>query len=128
MKPLTVFFVLLATLFGNEGRQVYEKHCASCHLVMLPLDPIERGKVEMKAPTMRMVAMRLKHMIHIKSGDEDVQRAVIVGFIRYYLERPEEDYAICQERMIEDYGVMPPVMGLTDTEKEAVAQWLYDRY
>ncbi len=128
MKTFAALILAAAVLCGSDGDTVYKERCASCHLVMLPLEKKQREAAVMKAPTMRMVSMRLKNMIHIKSEDEDIHRAVIVGYIRYYLEKPDEDYALCMEKMLEKYGVMPPQTGLSDDEKEAVAHWIFDQF
>lgn len=126
-----MFLLLWVTaLSASDGYAVYEKYCASCHRVMLPLDEPARSKAfeQMKAPTMRMVAMRLKMMINIKNDDEDIQKKVTKAFIKEYIIEPDEDYVICMESMIDDYGIMPPVEGMSLEEKEAVAEWLWEQY
>ncbi len=128
MKGLWPAVILSTALFAADGERVYRERCASCHRIMLAPGESGHRDTGMKAPTMRMVAMRLKHVIRIHSGDEDIHRAVIVGFIKHYLEKPAEDYAVCMEEMIERYGVMPPQKGMTEEEKEAVADWVYDRF
>ena len=130
MKPFIATTLFTAALFGADGYEVYKKHCASCHMVMLPLDGPEREKMlaQMKAPTMRMVAMRLKMMIKIENEDEDIQRKVTKAFIKEYIEDPGEDYVICLPEMTEKYGVMTPVKGLSHDEKEAVAEWLWEQF
>jgi len=130
MKKFFASMLLTATLFGADGYEVYKKHCASCHMVILPLEGPEREKMQaqMKAPTMRMVAMRLKMMIKIDNEDEDIQKKVTKAFIKEYIEDPEEDYVICMPIMVEKFGVMTPVKGLTHDEKEAVAEWLWEQY
>jgi len=130
MKMLIASVLLAATLFGADGYDVYKRHCASCHMVMLPIDEPARGKMQnqMKAPTMRMVAMRLKMMIKIDNEDEDIQKKVTKAFIKEYIEDPSEDYVICMPIMIERFGIMTPVKGLTHAEKEAVAEWLWEQY
>lgn len=129
MKPLTASLLLAASLFASDGYEVYKKHCSSCHMVMLPLGKNRiQEQNNMKAPTMRMVAMRLKMMIKIENEDEDIQRKVTKSFIKEYIDDPDEDYVICLPEMVEKFGVMPPVKGLTNEEKEAVAQWLWEQF
>lgn len=129
MKPLIASLLLAGSLFAADGYDIYKKHCASCHLVMLPIDNGRtQAQQKMKAPTMRMVAMRLKMMIKIENEDEDVQRKVTKSFIKEYIDDPDEDYVICLPEMLEKFGVMPPVKGLTNEEKEAVAQWLWEQF
>ena len=83
---------------------------------------------KMKAPTMRMVAMRLKMMINIQNEDEDIQKKVTKAFIKEYIDDPNEDYVICMPIMVEKFGVMPAVPGLSNAEKEAVAEWVWDQF
>lgn len=130
MKPFATSLLLTASLFAADGYEVYRKHCASCHFVMLPLEEPARGEMtaKMKAPTMRMVALRLKMMINIQNEDEDIQKKVTKAFIKEYIDDPDEDYVICLPIMVERFGVMPPVPGLSNAEKEAVAEWLWEQY
>jgi len=130
MKTLLALPLLAAALSADEGFEVYQKHCASCHIVMLPTAEPERSAAyeRMKAPTMRMVAMRLKMMIKIDNEDEDIQKKVTKAFIKEYIVDPGEDYVICMQSMVDDYGIMPPVKGLSHDEKEAVAEWLWEQY
>lgn len=131
MKPLLASVLFATALFGSsEGYEIYQKHCASCHMVMLPLHEPERAekKAQMKAPTMRMVAMRLRMMINIKDENEDIQKKVIKAFVKEYIDDPDEDYVLCMPIMVEKFGIMPPVKGLTNAEKEAVAEWLWEQY
>lgn len=130
MKPVIGSLLIACALWGMDGYKVYQKHCASCHMIMLPLDEPERSQMakKMKAPTIRMVAMRLKAMINIKDEDEDIKKKVTKAFIKEYIDDPDEDYVICMDKMVEAYGVMKPVKGLTHEEKEAVAEWLWEQY
>lgn len=130
MKPLIASFMLCTSIFASEGYEVYKKHCASCHLVMLPVEEPARSKAfdTMKAPTMRMVSMRLKMMINIHNEDPFIQEKVTKAFIKEYIEYPDEEYAICMQKMLDDFGVMTPVKGLSHEEKEAVAQWLWEQF
>jgi hypothetical protein len=130
LKTVTILLLLASSLFAADGYEVYKQHCASCHMVMLSHKEPARTemKKQMKAPTMRMVAMRLKMMINIQNEDEDIQKKVTKSFIMEYIEYPDEDYVICMDIMIEKFGIMPPVKGLTYEEKEAVAEWLWEQY
>ncbi len=128
--PLILLAFISVMLFADDGYKVYKRHCSSCHMVALPYHEPDRtaAKKKMKAPTMRMVAMRLKTMINIQNEDEDIQQKVMKAFIKEYIVEPDEDYAICMQQMIERFGIMPPIEGLTHDEKEAVAQWLWEQY
>ena len=130
MKRTFLLLLCTASLYAADGYTVYRHHCASCHMVMLPhAEPARtEAKRRMKAPTMRMIAMRLKTMIRIHNEDEDIQQKVTKAFIKEYITEPDEDYAICMEEMIERFGIMPPVTKLSHEEKEAIAQWLWEQF
>ena len=130
MKPLFALTLLAASLCAADGFDLYKQYCASCHMVRLPLEEPARARAfeTMKAPTMRMVAMRLKMMINIHNEDEDIQKKVTKAFIKEYIDDPGEDYVMCLPEMVERFGVMTPVVGLSNAEKEAVAEWLWEQF
>ena len=75
------------------------------------------------------VANRIKHNVIIADGDEDIHRQVVIAFVKHYIEHPDIEYSMCDPMALEKFGQMPSLKGkLTDTQKQAVAEWLYDRF
>lgn len=75
------------------------------------------------------VSNRLKENVVIKDDDDDVKRRVIIAFIKDYIEHPSVQYSMCHPMALERFGTMPSLKGkLTEEEKQAVAEWVYDRY
>ncbi len=83
----------------------------------------------LKAPPMLEVSNRVKENIIIKDDDEDIHRRVVIAFIKDYIDNPSLDYSMCHAMAIERFGIMPSQKGkLDEAEKQAVAEWIYDRY
>jgi predicted transcriptional regulator len=84
---------------------------------------------KMKAPPMVEVSNRLKENIQTADEEEDVNRYLFILFVKDYIVNPNLDNSMCNAGAIEKFGTMPSLKGkLSEDEKEAVAQWLYDRY
>jgi len=75
------------------------------------------------------VSNRLKENVIISEDDEDVKRRVIIAFIKDCIEYPDLEYSMCHPIAPEHFGVMPSLKGkMSDAQKQAVAEWVYDRY
>jgi hypothetical protein len=101
----------------------------SCHVEMMAKKEVLRSLGTLKAPPMVEVSHRLKENIIIADEDDDVKRRVIVAFVKDYIENPSIQYSMCHPMAIEKFGIMPSLKGkLSDEERQAVAEWVYDRY
>ncbi len=115
--------------WGAEGYGVYQKHCASCHVEMMEKKEVIKHLHTLKAPPMVEVSNRLKENVIISDEDNDVKRRVIIAFIKDYVENPSVQYSMCHPMAIEKFGIMPSLKGkLSEKERQAVAEWVYDRY
>ena len=136
----TIAFVVLTLAAGlsaaQNGQQVYEKYCQSCHMLQPPMDrqkmmqmPMHERRMhmremmkKMKAPPMAKVSAKLKH-------DFGNDRTKIVNFIEDYITHPGAEKARCMPRALKRFGVMPPVgQSLTPAERHAVAEWIVDNF
>lgn len=128
-KIVVSFSIMISTLLATDGYEVYKQKCMQCHIEMInKSETIKRFKT-LKAPPMIEVANQLKNNIIIKDEDEDVHRQVVIAFIKEYIDKPDLQYTMCHPMAIEKFGVMPSLKGqLSDKEKQAVAEWIYDRY
>ena len=148
MKKLLLGLLLAsATLFAVNGHEVYKQKCATCHQMQGMMDmsqiqamrekmqnatPQERQAMKtkmkkkmyesgMKAPAMQMVSMRLKKMTGSKEK--------FVLFVKDYIQNPSQDKGYCMPMAYKRFGTMPPIgKGLSEAEREAVANWLYDDF
>ncbi len=129
MKLFWILAVAGYTLWGADGYGVYQKYCMKCHVEMMEKQEVMKHFNTLKAPPMVEVANRLKENVIIADDDNDVKRRVIVAFIKDYIENPSVQYSMCHPMAIEKFGIMPSLKGkLSDKERQAVAEWVYDQY
>ena len=130
MRFIFPLFILAYSLAAAEpGETVFENHCAKCHVKELGRAETLRRLGTLKAPPMIEVSNRLKSHIMIKGGDEDVHRGVVIAFIKHYVEYPDIMIGMCNPGAMERFGEMPSLKGkLSETEKQAVAEWVYDHF
>lgn len=130
---LTLFIVFSGVLFAEDldedkldeltlqrGFAVYQKKCASCHLI---------DEASGKAPKMSMISKRLKTYIRVVNDDEDIHRGAVVGFIKDYLFYPDIMKGVCAPIAFDWWGTMPSMKDkMTSDELHDVSVWLYDNF
>jgi len=114
---------------GIDGYKVYKEKCASCHVeTMSKTDALQNLK-NLKAPPMIEVSARLKENIKTTDDEDDVNRHLFILFVKDYIINPKLDNSMCHSGALERFGTMPSLKGkITDLQREAVAEWVYDRY
>lgn len=128
MKKIALLLVVSASLFGADGYKIYQDNCKKCHIEMISKTETLKIFKTLKAPPMVEVSKRLKENIIIKDDDDEVHRQVVIAFIKEYLQHPSLDYSMCHAGAIEKFGIMPAQTQLKPEERQAVAEWVYDRY
>jgi len=130
MKSSLLGLLLLSSaLFAVDGYEVYKKNCMVCHVEMMSKEFALKHFSELKAPPMVEVSARLKQNIKTTDEEDDVDRHLFILFVKDYISNPNLDFSMCNVGAIENFGVMPSLKGkLTEKEKQAVAEWVYDRY
>ena len=129
MKILLSLGMISNLLLASDGYSVYQKKCIQCHVEMMDKQTVLKQIKTLKAPPMVEVSNRLKENIVLKEEDAAVKRRVVIAFIKEYIENPNIDYSMCHLGALDRFGVMPSLKGkLSNEEREAVAQWVYDRY
>ncbi|MCX6075974.1 MAG: c-type cytochrome [Campylobacterales bacterium] len=130
MKRVVAISLLLgAIVFASDGYEVYKKNCMSCHVEIMGKEEVLKNFNKMKAPPMVEVSNRLKENILIKDDEEDLHRHLFILFVKDYITNPKIDNSMCHAGALEKFGVMPSLEGkINNEEKQAVAEWLYDRY
>jgi len=131
LKKSLLLLLCTGSLFaqGVDGYSVYKEKCASCHVeVMSKTDALHNFK-NLKAPPMVEVSGRLKENIKTTDEEDDVNRYLFILFVKDYIVNPQLDNSMCNSGAIEHFGTMPSLKGkINEDEKQAVAEWLYDRY
>ena len=129
MKKIILASLLVTSLFAVDGYEVYKKNCKVCHVEVMDKSYALKHFKELKAPPMIEVSGRLKENIKTTDEEEDVDRYLFILFVKDYIVHPNLDNSMCNTGAIERFGTMPSLKGkLTEDEKQAVAEWLYDRY
>ncbi len=128
MKQLLALLVTATALFGVDGYEVFKKNCVQCHIENISkAETLKRFKT-LSAPPMVEVSNQLRKNIIIGDDDDDVKRFVTIAFIKEYIQHPSLDYSMCHPMAIERFGIMPPQPQLSKAERQAVAEWIIDRY
>ena len=128
MKKITLLLSLAVSLFGVDGYEVYKNNCASCHVEMLTKAETMKQFKTLKAPPMVEVSQQLKETIIIRGEDDEVHRFVTIAFIKEYIKNPSLDYFMCNPSAVDYFGVMPAQSQLNEEQRQAVGEWIYDRY
>jgi cytochrome c1 len=128
MKTLLPLLFLGSSLFAVDGYEVYKNNCAACHIEMITKAETLKSLDKLKAPPMIEVSRQLRDTIIIKGDDEEVHRFVTISFIKEYIKNPSLDYFMCNAGAVDHFGVMPAQSHLSDAERQAVGEWIYDRY
>lgn len=129
MKSLTFLVLTTITLLGADGYKVYKNNCMKCHVEMMSKTEALKSFKSLKAPPMVEVSNKLKDNIRTMDDDSDVKRRVVIAFIKDYIDNPSVQYSMCEPMAIEKFGIMPSFKGkLNEKDKQAVAEWIYDRY
>ncbi len=128
MKTITALLLLSLSLFAVDGQKVYEENCKACHLGMVSKADFMAQIKTVKAPPMVEVSNRLKNPLTVADDDEEVQRFVVISFIKEYLKRPSWNYYLCDDAAFNRFGVMPAQTHLSDAELQAVAEWVFDEF
>ena len=129
MRLSALALLAASSLCAADGYDVYKQHCAACHIELMDkATAIARFK-PLRAPPMVEVSNRIRENIIIADDDEDVHRHLVILFIKDYIENPELYKTMCRPMALERFDVMPSLKGkLGDAERQAVAEWIYDRY
>ena len=128
-KVILSSLILASSLFAVDGYDVYKRNCKVCHVEMMNKEQILKHLNELSAPPMVEVSARLKENIKTADDEDDVNRYLFILFVKDYIVNPNLDNSMCNSGAIEKFGTMPSLKGkLNEAEKQAVAEWVYDRY
>ncbi|WP_281950930.1 c-type cytochrome [Nitrosophilus kaiyonis] len=121
-KLIFVSFMLFGLIYAQEGKDIYKKYCASCHILKPPMGFMKNKKMQhfdnIKAPPMAAVSKRVK-MFYPKKED-------FVRFVVDYIQNPSKEKGVCMPMAYKRFGTMPPIgKSLSDKEKEKVANFIY---
>ena len=136
MSYLKIAFLLPLSIFllADEGKDLFEKHCLSCHTPFVPMLKLKENFVEhnnsllkLKAPTLNQLSYRLKKRIGDPKGDNDIHRMEVTAFMSDYVYNPDKDKSVCLEEVLSQFKTMPSLKGkVSENELESIGEYLYD--
>lgn len=107
-----------AIFASDNGANLFEQKCSSCHLKQRP--HVNQMHL-MVAPPIQGV------MFHVSEKYPSKKEAV--AFISDYVLNPSRVKAVCMSHSIEKFGVMPSLKeNLTPQEAHIIGEYLFDEY
>jgi len=134
VKILGLLFIIILSLWANDGKALFTKHCASCHTPFIPMLKLKENFLDqnntllkLKAPTLNQLSYRLKQRIGDPKGDEELHRMEVSAFMSDYVYNPNKDKSICLEEVMVHFKTMPSLKGkVSEEELESIGEYLYD--
>ena len=121
-------------MFASEGKEIYEKKCASCHKEYISMDRLKKNYLDhnntllkLTAPTINQLSYRLKQRIGDPKGDNDMHRMEVSAFISDYVYNPDRDKSVCLPDVMQHFETMPSLQGkVSEDELEEVNTFIYE--
>jgi len=111
---------------AEDGRDIFDKECATCHKYKVKKYDFAKEKHSLKAPPMNEISRRIK--TRIKVYNEDIHRFTVISFIKEYIKYPSFDYYMCDDTAIARFDIMPAITHLTEQKYQTVSEWIYNHY
>lgn len=106
-----------------DGKALLEVKCASCHNLDIPAKTFP----DEVAPPMMAVAFHVYDFIKVNTPAE--KRPASIAFVKDYVFNPTREKSFCDQKSLDDYGLMPSQKGkLTEEELEAIAIYMFRHY
>ena len=133
MRTVLLMFSLCMMLFA-DGKALFEKKCASCHVEYIPMALLKENFVEfnntklnLKGPTLNQLSFRLKQKLTNPGDDEEFQKLIVTEFVKSYILSPSHQKSLCLKEVQNAFDTMPSMRGkLTQKEMEEIAEYIYD--
>jgi thiol-disulfide isomerase/thioredoxin len=134
VKTLALCLLLTFNVLANNGKMLFEKHCASCHTPFIPMLKLKENFLDhnntllkLKAPTLNQLSYRLKQRIGDPKGDEDIHRMEVTAFMSDYVYHPDKSKSVCLDEVMIHFKTMPSLKGKVSEEAlESIGEYLYD--
>ncbi len=107
-----------STVESQKGKALFESKCTMCHLTT---KPTEEQMKTIVAPAIMGV------MRHVKMEYPNKKEAV--DFMVDFIHNPTKEKAICMDKKIEKFGLMPSQKGIvTKEELTLISEYIFDNY
>ena len=132
-KVLFFFSLFCISLFASyeDGKKIFKKNCASCHLEYIPMKTLKinfyeknNSLLNLRAPTVNMLTYALlrgpKHLG--STDDKEMKQIEIEEFLSDYLSNPSPENSICDPYISKHYDKKMKIKkALKDEELSALA-------
>ena len=127
---ISMFLLLLAGCTQEQkkqntldGKVLLEAKCASCHNLSMPAETFS----DEVAPPMMAVSFHVYDFIKVNTPAEKTPASI--AFVKDYVFNPTKKKSFCDQKSLDDYGLMPSQKGkLTEEELEAIAIYMFAHY
>ena len=134
MRIALAMLLYFNALYAMEGKEVYEKKCASCHQGYISMSKLKENfqdynntLLKLTAPTLNQLSYRLKKSIGDPKGDKEIHRMEVAAFISEYVQYPDRQKSLCLDEVMQAFKTMPSLKGkISEEELEAVSSYIYD--
>lgn len=134
MRIALAILLYFNVLYAMEGKEVYEKKCASCHQGYISMSKLKENfqdynntLLKLTAPTLNQLSYRLKKSIGDPKGDNEIHRMEVAAFISEYVQYPDRQKSLCLDEVMQAFKTMPSLKGkISEDELEAVSTYIYD--
>jgi thioredoxin-related protein len=134
MRIALAILLYFNVLYAMEGKEVYEKKCASCHQGYISMSKLKENfqdynntLLKLTAPTLNQLSYRLKKSIGDPKGDNEIHRMEVAAFISEYVQYPDRQKSLCLDEVMQSFKTMPSLKGkVSEEELEAVSTYIYD--
>lgn len=134
MRIALAILLYFNVLYAMEGKEVYEKKCASCHQGYISMSKLKENfqdynntLLKLTAPTLNQLSYRLKKSIGDPKGDNEIHRMEVAAFISEYVQYPDRQKSLCLDEVMQVFKTMPSLKGkISEDELEAVSTYIYD--
>lgn len=134
MRIALAILLYFNVLYAMEGKEVYEKKCASCHQGYISMSKLKENfqdynntLLKLTAPTLNQLSYRLKKSIGDPKGDNEIHRMEVAAFISEYVQYPDRQKSLCLDEVMQVFKTMPSLKGkISEDELEAVSTYIYE--
>lgn len=120
-------------LFGGEGQELFDAHCASCHSYYIPQTKLNANAkannalLHLKAPALNELSFGVRLNVGDRKADEESQRMEVEDFITSYIESPDRNKSVIPHEQTSFYPNMPAMDGMLDEDQiEALSNFIFE--
>jgi len=118
-KILLGTLLITTSLFAQNGQEIFQDQCVSCHIMKKGWQITDKEKMTMQAPPAFGIT---KHVRDVFSNEKQ-----FVEFVSDYITKPAKIKSRCKDNVVKKFGLMPAVgLEMTKEDKDKVAKWMFN--